>query len=489
MTIFTDYILVGISLVLLLSVFASKVAERFGIPALLLFLALGMLIGSEGVGGIYFDDAALAQFIGVVALAFILFSGGVSTEWNAVRPVLQQGAILSTVGVFLTALIMSVFAQALLGFSFLHGLLLGSIVSSTDAAAVFSILRSKSLGLKGRLRHLLELESGSNDPMAVLLTIVAIQLITQAITSLPTLIFFFVRQMILGAVFGYGMGKGMVYLVNRLRLGYKGLYPVLTLSLVLLTYGLTEFVGGNGFLAVYLAGIIAGNQDFIHKKSLMHFHDGMAWLMQITMFLTLGLLVFPSQLIPIAGMGMLLTGCLMFVARPLSVIVCSLPFSTGWREKTFISWVGLRGAVPIILATYPYLAKLPQADLIFNIIFFIVLTSVLFQGTSVPLAARWLQVDVPEPAKPLYPIEYTPVEGLKTRLQELPIPPGSWAAGKRIVDLKFPPGFLIILVARGGEFLVPGGGTDLVAGDTLLVLSEEENFRLIKEQIGRSLPG
>jgi potassium/hydrogen antiporter len=481
-----DYILVGISLVLLLSVFASKVSERFGIPALLLFLALGMLVGSEGPGGIYFDNPALAQSIGILALALILFSGGLSTDWDGVRPVLWESAILSTLGVFLTALVMSFFAKVLLGFSFLQGLLLGSIVSSTDAAAVFSILRSKSLGLKGQLKALLELESGSNDPMAVLLTITAIQLITQEITSPASLIFLFIQQMTLGAVFGYGMGRGIVSLVNRLRLGYEGLYPVLTLSLVLFTYGITDFAGGNGFLAVYLAGIIAGNRDFIHKRSLLHFHDGLAWLMQITMFLTLGLLVFPSRLIPIAGIGLLLAGCLMFIARPLSVFLCLLPFRIGWREKTFTCWVGLRGAVPIILATYPLLANLPQADLIFNIIFFVVLTSVLFQGTSVPLAARWLKVDVPEPAKPIYPIEYTPVEGLRTKLRELPIPPGSCAEGKRIVDLKLPPGFLIILVARGREFLVPGGGTKLDAGDILLVLTEEETFQGIKDHICRA---
>jgi len=481
-----DYILIGIALVLVLSVFASKVAERFGIPALLLFLALGMLLGSEGPGGIYFDDPALAQFVGVVALTLILFSGGLYTDWNGIRPVLWQGTILSTLGVFLTALVMSIFAKALLGFSFLEGLLLGSIVSSTDAAAVFAILRSKGLGLKGRLRQLLELESGSNDPMAVFLTIVAIQLIIQEITSPSSLLFFFVRQMVLGAAFGYGMGRGIVFLVNRLRLGYDGLYPVLTLSLVLLTYGLADFLGGNGFLAVYLAGIIVGNRDFIHKRSLLHFHDGLAWLMQITMFLTLGLLVFPSRLAPIAGIGLLLAGCLMFAARPLGVFLCLLPFRLGWRENTFTSWVGLRGAVPIILATYPYLAKLPQADLIFNIIFFVVLTSVLFQGTSVPLAAKWLQVDVPEPVRPLYPIEYTPIEGLKTSLRELFIPAGSPAAGKRIVELKLPAGFLIILVARGGEFLVPGGGTRIETGDTLLVLTEEEIFQQVNDQIGRT---
>ena len=211
--------------------------------------------------------------------------------------------------------------------------------------------------------------------------------------------------------------------------------------------------------------------------------------MQITMFLTLGLLVFPSKLLPIAGIGLLLAGCLMFVARPLSVLLCLWPMRISWREKIYTSWVGLRGAVPIILATYPFLAKLPQADLIFNIIFFVVLTSVLFQGTSVPLAAKWLQVNLPEPSKPLYPLEYTPVEGVKTKLQELPIPAGSCAAGKRIVELNLSPGFLIVLLAREGEFLVPSGGTELAAGDILLVLAEEETFQRVNDQLCRNDEG
>jgi potassium/hydrogen antiporter len=483
MTSLPDYILVSISVILLLSILASKISERFGIPSLLLFLVLGMLAGSEGPGGIYFDNPAIAQFIGVVALVIILFSGGLSTDWSGVRTVLLEGAILSTLGVFLTALIMSVFAKLLFGFSFLEGLLLGSIVSSTDAAAVFSILRSKGLGLIGRLKQLLELESGSNDPMAVLLTIGTIKMISQEITSPIELCILFIQNMTLGAVFGYGMGKVSIFLVNKLRLGYEGLYSVLTLSLVLFTYSFTDYLGGNGFLAVYISGIIMGNREFIHKRSLLNFHDGLAWLMQITMFLTLGLLVFPSKLIPIAGIGFLLAGCLMFIARPLSVLLCLLPFQLSWREKIYTSWVGLRGAVPIILATYPFLAKLPQADLIFNIIFFVVLTSVLFQGTSVPLAAKWLQVNLPEPSKPLYPLEYTPVEGVKTKLQELPIPAGSCAAGKRIVELNLSPGFLIVLLARGGEFLVPSGGTELAAGDILLVLAEEEIFQRVKDKL------
>ncbi|HEU65331.1 MAG TPA: potassium/proton antiporter, partial [Chloroflexi bacterium] len=443
-----EYILIGASILLLMSVLVSKISDRLGIPALLLFLILGMLAGSDGPGGIYFDDPALAQFVGVVALVLILFSGGLDTEWNRVRPVIKEGLILSTLGVFITALVVGLFASVLLGFSLVEGLLLGSIVSSTDAAAVFSVLRSKGISLKGQLKPLLELESGSNDPMAIFLTVGLIQLITQPDLSPVNLIGLFVLQMLVGAVLGYGMGRVMLFLVNRLKLGYEGLYPVLTLSLVFLTFGLTDAIGGSGFLAVYLAGIVLGHHDCIHKRSLLRFHDGLAWLMQIAMFLTLGLLVFPSRLVPIIGIGLLIAGCLMFVARPVSIFVGLLSSALNWREKTFMSWVGLRGAVPIILATFPLLARIPQAELIFNVIFFIVLTSVLLQGTSIPLIARWLRVDAPAISKRLYPIEYTPMGGLKSELKELPVPSNSHMAGKAIVELGLPADFLVILIAR-----------------------------------------
>ncbi|MEW5718803.1 MAG: potassium/proton antiporter, partial [Chloroflexota bacterium] len=268
-----EYAIIVFSLLLLLSILASKISDRFGVPALLLFLILGMLAGSDGLGGIYFDDAALAQFVGVIALTLILFSGGLDTNWNSVRPVFKYGLALSTIGVTITALIVGIIAQVVLHFSFLEGLLLGAIVSSTDAAAVFSILRSKGIHLKGRLKPLLELESGSNDPMAVFLTISLMQLLMQPSTALPNLILLFGQQLFIGAVAGYAVGRGIVFLANHLRLGYEGLYPVLTLASVLFAYGFTNLVGGSGFLAVYLAGIYAGNHDFIHKKSLMRFHD------------------------------------------------------------------------------------------------------------------------------------------------------------------------------------------------------------------------
>lgn len=480
-----EIVLIATACLLLLSVLASKVSDRFGVPALLLFLLLGMLAGSDGPGGIYFDDPNLTQFIGVIALVFILFSGGLDTDWLSIRPILRQGVTLATLGVVITALLVGVFAHWLLNLSLLEGMLLGAIVSSTDAAAVMSVLRSRSIGLTGRLKPLLELESGSNDPMAVFLTIGLIQVLTAQIDSPLALIGRLILQGVLGAALGYALGRGLVWLVNRMRLGYDGLYPVLTLACVLLAYGLTAAIGGNGFLAVYVAGIVVGNHDFVHKRSLMQFHDGLAWLMQIAMFLTLGLLVFPSQLAPVAGLGLLITLWLMLVARPLSVFVSLAGTRLALREKTLIAWVGLRGAVPIILATYPRLANLPVAPLIFNIVFFVVLASVLLQGTTIPRVARWLRVDAPAPVKRAFPIEFTPVTGIKSGLRELTIPAGSLAVGKAIVELNLPRDVLIILIGRGSEFIVSTGSTVLQADDTLLILAEAEPYQQIAADLTR----
>lgn len=478
-----DYRLLSLAAVLLASVLASKVSDRFGVPALVLFLILGMLAGSEGPGGVYFDDAELAQFLGATALALILFSGGLDTNWRDVRPVLRHGLILATLGVLLTALIFAVFARFFLRLPWLEGLLLGSIVSSTDAAAVFSVLRAKNIGLKGHLKPLLELESGSNDPMAALLTIGFVRLLTQPQLSMSALVLLFALQIPLGAAAGWAMGKGFIFLVNRLKLGFEGLYPVLTLSLVLLTYSLTNLIGGSGFLAVYLAGILIGNRNFLHKRSLLRFHDGMAWLMQIAMFLTLGLLVFPSRLLPVVGPGLLAAAWLLFIARPISVFVCLLFTALDVREKLFIAWVGLRGAVPIVLATFPLLEQVPRAEFLFNIVFFVVLMSVLVQGTSLPLVARWLRLSAPIAPQRIPPLEYNPVSGLKSELKELTISADSPAVGRPLVDLHLPHDFLVVLIARGSEYLIPSGGTTLAVGDTLLVLSEQEAFAQVRSRI------
>lgn len=471
-----EHILVVASVLLLLSVLASKASAKLGIPALLLFLVLGMLAGSDGPGGIYFDNAHLAQSLGVVALALILFSGGLDTEWSSVRPVLWQALSLSTVGVLITTLLVGLFARMVLGFSLLEGVLLGAIVSSTDAAAVFSVLRARSVGLKGNVRALLELESGSNDPMAVFLTTGLIGIMTHTTHSALSLVPMFIQQMALGAAFGYAIGKLIVLMINRLRLEYEGLYPVLTLSLILLTYGATASLGGSGFLAVYVAGLVMGKTNFIHKRSVTRFHDGLAWLMQIAMFLALGLLVFPSRLLPIVGLGLLVSLFLMVVARPISVFI-SLAFSKmKLNEKTIISWVGLRGAVPIVLATFPLLAGLPKADMVFNLVFFIVLTSILLQGTSLPIVARWLKLDAPVKDRPSYPLELEPAAGITSALVDIEVPAYSSVVGKQIVEARFPKGALIVLIGRGNEFIVPKGGTVIESGDRLLVLADEEDF-------------
>lgn len=482
-----EIILIIAAALLLISVLVSKISDRSGIPALILFLALGMLAGSDGPGGIYFDDPSITQFIGIVALNLILFAGGLDTQWRDVRPVLKHGMGLSTLGVFITAIIVGVTAQYLLGFTLLQGLLLGAIVSSTDAAAVFSILRSKSLGLKGKLRPLLELESGSNDPMAVFLTVGIIQLLTQPNSQVTDLLGSFVLQMVVGVLCGFLFGKLLVFLANRIQLGFDGLYPVLTLSIVFLTYSSTSMLYGNGFLAVYIAGIVAGHQDFLHRRSVIRFHDGMAWLMQITMFLTLGLLVFPSEIPPIITTGMLAAASLILLARPISVFITLLPTKYTFKEKLFISWVGLRGAVPVILATYPLIARLEQADVIFNIVFFVVLTSALVQGASIPYVAKWLGVDMPAVKKPVYPIEFTPVSGFKSELKELTIPPGSFMTDKTIVELNLPQEFLIILIVRENEFLMPSGGITLRAGDTLIVLSDKDSYAFVEYNLNASM--
>lgn len=467
-----EYLLLGASVLLLVSVIASKASGHLGVPALLLFLAIGMLAGSDGPGGIHFDNPWLAQSLGVVALSFILFAGGLDTDWAAVRPVARKGLALSTIGVCFTALSVSWFTTVMLQFSWLEGVLLGAIVSSTDAAAVFAVLRSKRVTLKGQIKPLLELESGSNDPMAVFLTVGLIALITIPEASFLDLIPMFIRQMVLGAVLGYSMGKGMVLLVNRLRLEYEGLYPVLTLSLVLMTYSASSWLGGNGFLAVYLAGLVMGNADFVHKRSLMRFHDGLAWLMQIAMFLTLGLQVFPSRLVPIAGVGLLVSLFLMLIARPVAVFLTLLPAKLSLREKSMVSWVGLRGAVPIILATFPLLAHVPQADLIFHLVFFIVLTSVLLQGTSIPLVAKWLRVDSPLEAKLGDALVLVGPGSVKSGLIELKVPPSSVAAGKQLVDLGVPKDAVIMLIERNHRCLIPSGSTVLEPEDVLLVFGE-----------------
>ncbi|HEX5473913.1 MAG TPA: potassium/proton antiporter [Vicinamibacterales bacterium] len=469
------------AILLLVSVLSSRAAGRVGVPALLLFLIIGMLAGSDGPGGIAFDYPGFAQALGVVALAFILFGGGLGTHWDEVRPVAMPAIALATVGVAITAGLTGWLSSWILGIPLLQGLLLGAIVSSTDAAAVFAVLRSRSVRLPVRLRSLLELESGSNDPIAVFLTVGLIAVVQNGQGLPVTLALTFVRQMVLGAIGGYVFGRLGTGVVNRARLEYDGLYPVLTFAWVLLVYGATQAVDGSGFLAVYIAGIVMRRYNFIHKRSLIRFHDALAWLMQIVMFLTLGLQVFPTRLPGVAGAGLAISAILMFVARPLGVFAV-LPFwRFSLREQSFVAWVGLRGAAPIILATFPLVAHLPVAERFFSLVFFIVLTSTLVQGTSIPFAARLLHLSQSAPPERLDPLDL--VATGDRELLDVIVSAGSPVAGRRVLELTLPPGVLLVLVERGGDTFVPSGGTIIQPDDRLIVLTPTDVSAAVKRQL------
>jgi cell volume regulation protein A len=467
-------ILLG-SILLIISIFVSKTSVSTGIPTLILFLVIGMLAGSDGIGGIEFDDPHIAQVLGVIALNFILFSGGMETKWESIKPIVWRGVALSTIGVAVTALTVGLFVHYITDFSLLEGLLLGSIVASTDAAAVFSILRTRKLGLKGHIRPTLELESGSNDALAYLLTITLIYIIKSGDISPGTLAVKFLQQMVVGAIAGFSLGKLMIYILNRIRLEAEGLYPVLVLALIFFTFSFTDIIGGNGFLAVYLAALVLGNSDFIHKKSLIRFYDGQAWLMQIVMFLTLGLLVFPSQILPISGIGVLISIFLMFVARPAGVFLSLIFFRVNIREKLFISWVGLRGAVPIVFATYPLIEGISNASMIFNLVFFISVSSVLLQGSTLALVARWLKVTVPEKVKRRFPVDLELSDTIKSELLEIEIPEHSKAVDKPIVKLGFPHTASIVMLKRDNKYIMPKGSTVLEGGDKLFILANSKD--------------
>ena len=479
-----NILLIG-SVLLLLSILGGKTTSRWGVPTLIFFLLVGILAGSEGIGGIQFDDPHIAQFVGITALNFILFSGGLSTDFPTIRPILWKGMALSTLGVLLTALSVGIFVHYLLGFTLPEGLLLGAIVSSTDAAAVFSILRGKGIGLKGNLRPLLELESGSNDPMAYFLTISLTAGVKEGHLPVGELTLLFCKGFIIGGLMGYATGKGSLWLLNRIHLNNEGIYPVLLLALALFSYSATEFLGGNGFLAIYICAVVLGTSNFIHKRSLIRFYDGVAWLMQIILFLTLGLLVFPSRVMAVAGPGLLISAFLIFIARPIGVFGSLLFFKTNRRSKLFLSWVGLRGAVPIVFATYPMIEGLAQSDMIFNLVFFIAVSSVLVQGTTLPAIARGLHLTVPGRAKKRSGNDLEWIDPVMSVREEILLPAHAPVAGKRIVEINFPKTATILMIIRGKDYITPVGSTVLQGDDKLLIVAEDGRSHLAaKKSLG-----
>lgn len=476
-----NILLIG-SVLIFSSIIISKTGYRFGIPTLLLFLLVGMLFGSDGLG-LQFNSAEDAQFIGMIALSIILFSGGMDTKFQDIKPVLKPGIVLSTVGVVLTTVLTGVFIYFLSGLThtnieltMMASLLLAATMSSTDSASVFSLLRSQRMNLKENLRPMLELESGSNDPMAYMLTIVLIQIISSGSElSLAVVGRDLLVQFLIGGSVGYAFGRFAVWLVNRINLSNSSLYPILLLSIVFATFTITDLLRGNGYLAVYIAGVIVGNARLVYRKEINTFMNGLTWLFQIIMFLSLGLLVNPHEMLDIAAVALLIGLFMIVIARPVSVFACLLPFrNISNKARLFVSWVGLRGAVPIIFATYPVIAGIEGSQQLFNIVFFITLLSLVVQGMSISSFARWLHLDLPEEKEGNeFGVELP--DEIDTKLEDMTLTTEMLASGNRLKDMNIPKGSLVMLVKRGNEFIIPNGQVELHAGDKLLFISENKD--------------
>lgn len=481
-----EILLLAVSVLFFFSILAGKASSRFGVPALLLFLTVGMLSGSDGLG-IPFNNIHAAHAISTVALCIILFSGGMDTQFKEIKPVISQGVILATVGVLLTTIITGLLIWWIAGITtiastevgLLTSLLIAAIMSSTDSASVFSILRSRKLHLKNNLRPLLELESGSNDPMAYLLVITIVGLIQQdSGVNYWATGGILLMQLAVGGLLGYILGRLAVYFINRIHIGNDSLYPILVFTISIFIFSITYFARGNGYLAVYIAGLVIGNSKFVHKRSSLHFFDGLAWLSQLLMFLTLGLLVNPHELIPIIVPALIISFLMVFISRPLSVFLCLLPFrKMTTKDKAFISWVGLRGAVPIIFAIIPLAEELPEARFIFNIVFFCTLVSLLLQGTSLAPVAKWMGLveSVPESVEINREEEYAANE-LKSISTELFITDDIIKKGNRLMDLALPENAQVVMVKREHNFFVPTGSTILKDGDVLMVISDNQEL-------------
>ncbi len=454
---------------LLLGIASSKFSARLGVPVLVLFLSVGMLAGSEGLGRIPFEDYALANNIGSVALALILFDGGLRTPLQAVRRVWKPALALSTVGVLLTSLIAGLAAAWVLKLPLLQGLLVGSIVGSTDAAAVFSMLRSSGLRLPERLTATLEVESGANDPMAIFLTLGLIGVITGSADSPLALLWLFLGQFGVGTIAGLLVGRLATAAVNRINLDTPGLYPLLALAFALVAFGAAAVLGGSGFLAVYIAGIVLGSSSIVFRRGIFSFHDAIAWLGQIVLFVMLGLLSFPSRLLAVAWEGLLIALVLILVARPIAVWASVWPFRFRRRDLTFLSWVGLKGAVPITLATFPLLAGVPKSGQIFNAVFFVVVLSALSQGWSLPLVARWLHIGRPADPTPALSVEINALRQVDGEIVDYTVQPGSLVAGLPLRELALPDGVVVSLIVRGQEVVMPRGSSTLLPGDHVFV--------------------
>lgn len=489
-----EIVLLVLSVLIFISILVGKLGNRLGIPALVLFLAVGMVFGQDGVG-ISFNDMRLAEGIGTVALCIILFSGGLHTRFKEIKPVIGQGIVLATVGVLITAISTALFAWWLcgelipsVGIGLLTSFLLASVMSSTDSAAVFAILSSKNVQLKHNLRSTLEFESGSNDPMAYMLTITLISLIQKGgEPDLVEIAIDIVKELVIGAAVGFFIGKLGVKILNKLKIDNDVYYPIIVFTFCIFIFSFSNFIHGNGFLAVYLGGLVIGNSRFVTKRTTFNFFDAISWLSQIVMFLTLGLLVNPKELLPVALPAMLIGLFMIVVARPLSVFISLLPFrKVTTKDKLFVSWVGLRGAVPIIFALYPLTAGVPHAHFIFNVVFFITILSVILQGTFLTQVASWLDLVLPSTkVKKGHDFDVDLPEDIGSISVDLPVTEQALANGNKLMDLPLPESVLVVMVKRDQKYFIPKGKTELQVGDKLLLMmTDEDTYNETLESLG-----
>ena len=489
-----NIMLIG-SVLLIAGVLIGKLSYRMGLPLLLVFLLVGMGFGVDGLG-IRFSSMPTAQFIGMVALCIILFSGGLDTNFKSIRPVIVPGLVLSTVGVLLTALFTGLFVWWLSGmawtnihFALLPSILLAATMSSTDSASVFGILGAQKVRLKENLRPMLELESGSNDPMAYMLTIILIEAIRLGGSlTVGAMLVELALQFIVGGFFGFAMGKGLTWLIRRYRRISTGnlasedadqassMVAIMTLGGVFLTFALANMLKGNGYLAVYICGIVLGNAgSATMTRRISQFVGGMSWLSQIVVFLMLGLLVNPHEMLGTTAVAIIIGVFMIVIGRPLSVALCLLPFrKISMRARMFVSWVGLRGAVPIIFATYPVVDGVEGGSTIFNIVFFVTLISLLVQGTTVIKASRMLGLtEQPGPEDVDFGIEVD--ETVPTSLTPLAVTAEMLLTGDTLSTMSLPAGSLVVMIRRGDRHIIPNGTVPLMAGDTLLLMQKTEN--------------
>jgi cell volume regulation protein A len=473
----TDGLVLLAGILFIVGVLTTKFSSRLGVPSLVLFILVGMGMGTF----IYFDNAQIAQMIGVLALVIILFEGGIQTKWSTLRTVILPSLSLATIGVLITSGIVAVAAKFILGFGWMEAILFGAIIGSTDAAAVFAVLKGQNI--KPRLEAALEAESGSNDPMAVFLTVAMIELITIPEASIVSLIGAFFVQMIVGILLGLIFGRLAVWALNRINLDSSGLYPVFATAFALLTYGMTALFNGSGLLAVYIAAIVIGNADIAYRHSIFRFSEGFAWMMQISMFVILGLLVFPNELFTGANLvnGILISLILMFIARPVAVFLSTIRMKFTNQELVFLSWAGLKGAVPIVLATFPLLAGVQGSTEMFNVVFFVVLMSCLVQGASITPLAEKLNLVGPKISEPTHSLELISLGKADAEMLEYRMEDDAEIVGMTLLDIPFPAGTLVNAIIREDKLIPPTGNSVIKGGDFLYILAPRKHKKKLKE--------